>query len=327
MILAGDIGGTKTILALVDKDANNETQCIKEQTFASNDFVRFEDILDAFLTETITIDAACFGIAGPVIEQCCQLTNLPWRLDGRELQQRLKTDRVKILNDMETMAIGMLYLPEQDLIELNPNAQSNPGNKAVIAAGTGLGEAMLFWDGFQYHPIATEGGHSDFAAQSQQQDHLLGFLRKKYNGHVSYERLISGMGFGNIYDFLSENQFAQSCPAVPTEITALANKLDRNAIISRLGLAEEDLICSEVLRLFLEIYGAESGNLALKSFAQGGIYIGGGIAAKLSQAMQNGTFIESFKNKGRFSSMLNTISVKLCLNQKTPLLGAKNYYQ
>lgn len=326
MILAGDIGGTKTTLALLSKDDNGSITLQHEQTLSSADFLDFEEVLAKFLPADVNVSSACFGVAGPVIDQRCQPTNLPWQLDAADLKKNLRTDRVKLLNDLEAMALGMLCLNEKDWVELNPNAQAKTGNIAVIAAGTGLGEAILYWDGKRHHPIATEGGHCDFAAQTVQQDQLLNYLRKKYNGHVSFERLVSGMGFGNIYDFLVDGGFAPPCPAVPDCNDLNIYGCDRNAIISRLGINGEDPLCSETIRLFIELYGAEAGNLALKSFATGGVFIGGGIGPKIRGAMESGRFIEAFKAKGRFSGLLDTVSVKLSLNPRTPLMGAISYY-
>ncbi len=326
MILAGDIGGTKTVLSLLSSDSKGVITVEQEQTFQSGDYQQFDDLLAHFLPPNTPISSACFGIAGPVVEQRSQLTNLPWVLDAIELKQSLGTQKVKLLNDLEAMAIGMLHLADSDLVELNPNAKPQCGNIAVIAAGTGLGEAILYWNGLQHLPIATEGGHCDFAAQTIQQDMLLNFLRKKYNGHVSYERIISGIGFSNLYDFLLDYNYAPPCPAVPADNTGIPSDPDRNAVISRLGINGEDPLCSEAVRLFVELYGAEAGNLALKSFATGGIYIGGGISPKIRPVLENGNFLKAFKAKGRFHSFLDKIPVKLSLNQRTPLIGAINYF-
>ncbi|CCE22396.1 glucokinase [Methylotuvimicrobium alcaliphilum] len=326
MILAGDIGGTKTTLALLSKNEHGLITLQQEQTFSSVEFPEFDEVLDKFLPAGVKVDSACFGVAGPVIEQRCEPTNLPWQLDAKALKKTLRTDRVRLLNDLEAMALGMLCLDEKDWVELNPNAKSQAGNMAVIAAGTGLGEAILYWDGARHHPIATEGGHCDFAAQTVQQDQLSNFLRKKYNGHVSFERLVSGMGFGNIYDFLVENRFAPACPAVPDCAYPSVYGCDRNAIISRLGINGEDPLCTETIRIFIELYGAEAGNLALKSFATGGVFIGGGIGPKIRSVLESGKFIEAFKAKGRFSGFLDTVSVKLSLNPRTPLMGAISYF-
>lgn len=323
MILAGDIGGTKTVLTLAQKQADGALTEIREQTFKSQDFSHFEDLLNAFLQAGDAIESACFGIAGPVVNQRCQTTNLPWMIDGKVLQIRLGTTRVKLLNDLEAMALGMLKLPAEDLLELNPNAVQQTGNSAVIAAGTGLGEAILYWDGESHHPVATEGGHTDFAPQTDQQIALLHYLRGIYPDHVSYERLVSGIGFSHLYDFLLTQNIAPACGQVPDRSDA-AN--DRNAVISQLGVSQKDPLCAAAVALFVDIYGAEAGNLALKSLAIGGIYIGGGIAPKILPVIQQGRFMQTFKAKGRFDNLLDQISVKVALNPRTPLLGALHYY-
>jgi glucokinase len=322
VILAGDIGGTKTVLSILSKDSNGSLMCLQEQTYSSQQFPEFKDILTAFLPADVNIKSACFGVAGPVVNQRCQTTNLPWLLDAEELKIKLNTSKVKLLNDLEAMALGMLYLPEHDLLELNPDAEVQAGNIAVIAAGTGLGEAILYWDGNKHHPMATEGGHSDLAANNTQQDLLLAYLRKSYPDHVSCERILSGIGFSHLYDFLCDQGFAPPCPNVPDT----NSDIDRNAVISRLGVTGEDSLCAEAVRLFVELYGAETGNLALKSLATGGIFIGGGIAPKILSAMQDGKFMHAFKAKGRFFPLLEKIPVKLSLNPRTPLIGAINYF-
>ena len=325
MILAGDIGGTKTVLSLLAKDKNGIPISQKEQTFTSLAYPEFADILKEFLPDDVLITSACFGVAGPVVNQRCQTTNLPWLLDAEVLKKSLGTERVKLLNDLEAMALGMLYLSETDLLELNPNAQTQVGNIAVIAAGTGLGEAILYWDGNRYHPMGTEGGHCDFAPQTEQQDSLLSYMRNQFPDHVSCERLISGIGFSHLYDFLLEHDFATACMAVP-EVSDHEAGIDRNATISRLGVSGEDALCTEAVRLFVDLYGAEAGNLALKALAIGGVFIGGGIAPKILPMMQDGRFMSAFKAKGRFSGLLDKVSVKLSLNPRTPLIGAINYF-
>lgn len=326
MILAGDIGGTKTQLALFDYDNQGKLQTAQEQIFTSADFNELYEILSLFLPSNTKIDSACFGIAGPIVNQRCQTTNLPWVIEAKKLQEQLGTPKIKLLNDLEAMAIGMLNCPSEDMIELNPEVVKQEGNIAVIAAGTGLGEAILYWDGNKHHPIATEGGHCDFSPQTPQHDLLHAYLRKIFIDHVSWERILSGNGFGYLYDFLVASGMGSACPVVPPAGNLTENKSDRNAIISQLGLSNEDPLCSEVVRLFVELYGAEAGNLALKSFSTGGVFIGGGIAPKIQSAMESGHFIKSFTDKGRFKPFLNKMSVKICTNQKAPLLGAAHYY-
>ena len=324
MILAGDIGGTKTVLALFQKDNHGAMACIQEQTFASQEYLVFEQILDNFLPRGSAVDSACFGIAGPVVDQRCQMTNLSWCVDAATLKIKLGTDKVKLLNDLEAMAIGMLHLPDDELVELNPNAADQSGNIAVIAAGTGLGEAILYWDGTKHHPMATEGGHCDFAPQNEQHDKLLAYLRKRYPGHVSWERIVSGAGFGQLYDFLCDQGHAPPCTAVPGSDSD--SDIDRNAVISKLGVNGEDPLCAEAVRLFVELYGAEAGNLALKSLALGGVFVGGGIAPKILPALQTGLFFQALTAKGRYMNLLDKISVKVSVNPRTPLIGALHYF-
>jgi len=220
----------------------------------------------------------------------------------------------------------MLNSPATDLVELNPNAQTKNGNIAVIAAGTGLGEAILYWDGKQHHPIATEGGHTDFAPQTAQQDRFLTYLRKQFNDHVSWERVLSGVGFTYLYDFLLDIDFGPASPAVPSANDTGPNASDRNAIISRLGINNEDPVCVEAVRLFTELYAAEAGNLALQCLATGGVYIGGGIGPKIRPALESENFLRAFTAKGRFEPLLKQIPIKLSLNPNTPLIGAANYF-
>lgn len=325
-ILAGDIGGTKTVLALVEWRADGSHAIVREQTLASTEYERFEDVLTVFLQDHPPLDAACFGLAGAVVGQRCHTTNLPWLVDGAQISSGFGIPRVHLLNDLEAMALGMLHLDPAQLVELNPRAQPCTGHRAVIAAGTGLGEAILFWDGDRHRPMATEGGHSDFSPQSEVHVRLLAHLHAIFPDHVSWERLLSGMGFSHLYDFLSNSGFAPPCPAIPASGDGRAG-IDRNALISRLGVEGEDALCVEAVRLFAELYGAEAGNLALKAFATGGVYIGGGIAAKIRPVLQSGDFMRAFAAKGRFQSLLSTVSVKLALEPRTPLIGAMHFFR
>ena len=322
MILAGDIGGTKTVLSLLTKDKSGQLICQKEQVFYSQNFLGFNDILDDFLPQDCLIKSACFGVAGPIINQRCQTTNLPWLIEAEVLKTRFLGAQIKLINDLEAMALGMLHLSDDELLELNPNAETQAGNIAVIAPGTGLGQALLFWDGHSHQSIATEGGHTDFAPVNNRQDLLLEYLRNLYPDHVSYERILSGIGFSHLYDFICVKKIAQ--PSIL--VTQLSDAVDRNAIISQLGVEGTDKACIETLKLFVEILGAETGNLTLKSLATGGVFIGGGICPNIITALQNRTFIESFKAKGRFNALLDKVSIKLSLNPRTPLLGAIKYF-
>jgi glucokinase len=325
MILAGDIGGTKTVLALAERRADGFLHIVREESYASGEYQTFDEILELFLGTGHGLTSACFGVAGPVVNQRCVTTNLPWILDAEELKLRLRTERVRLLNDLEAMALGMLHLEARDFVDLNPGAEPQTGNIAVIAAGTGLGQALLYWDGEKHHPIATEGGHCDFAPQTEQQVGLLAYLQHLYPEHVSWERVVSGMGFGHLYDFLEASGFGPACAAIP-KAAETPPGIDRNALISRLGVAGEDALCEETVRMFAELYGAEAGNLALKGFATGGVFIGGGIGPKIRPVLEAGGFMHGFTTKGRFQPLLSKIPVKLALNPRSPILGAIHYF-
>jgi len=324
MILAGDIGGTKTNLALFERDEKTLKLTFEHQ-FASQAYSSFNDVLSEFirLSGNRSMDAVCLGIAGPIIDEQCRTTNLPWQISAAELKKLLNTPNVRLLNDLEATAYGMLYLDEEEFVDLNPNALTSTGNRAVIAAGTGLGEAMLFFDGKGYQPNGCEGGHCDFAPLTPQQDDLLRWLRVRFSDHVSYERILSGPGVSALYDFLLESNFAPP----PSQMSALSNTDDRSAHISQCALEDNDPLCTETLRLFSEIYGAETGNLALKTMSLGGVYLGGGIAPKILPFLQAYTFMNAFIGKGRFKPMLQNMSVKVSLNPQTALLGAAYFAQ
>lgn len=322
MILAGDIGGTKTSLALFDIQDNN-LKLYAQHQYVSQDYGSFSDVIRQFINSypNATITSASFGIAGPIINERCLTTNLPWDITAHDLRELLHIQSVYLLNDLEATAYGMLYLKSDEWIDLNPNTTIIKGNYAVIAAGTGLGEAMLYFDGKAYHPIASEGGHCDFAPLTPQQDKLLLWLRQRYPGHVSLERILSGPGISTLYDFLLESGFAKESDFLKN----ISESDDKSARISEGALLHNDPLCVETLRLFCEIYGAETGNLALKTLSIGGVYIGGGIAPKILPFLQTDTFINAFIRKGRFEPMLRNISLKVSLNPETALLGAAHF--
>jgi glucokinase len=323
MILAGDIGGTKTVVALCEQKSG-QLQVVRDATFKSQEHASLEEILLLFLGQgpRPTLRAGCFGVAGAVIEGRCRTTNLPWELDERVLAPAIGAPRVKLLNDLEAAAFGMLFLRPDELCVLNPGVQPRrKGNVAVIAAGTGLGEAMLYWDGQRHHPMASEGGHADFAPQNDQEVELLRYLWGKLGGHCSYERVLSGPGFHNIYRFLRDRGYYP-------EPAWLADRLktgDPSAIISQVGLAGEDPLCVATLNLFSLLYGSEAGNLALKCVSVGGVFVGGGIAPKMLSILQNGSFLRGFTNKGRFSELVKSMQVSVALNPRAPLLGAAHF--
>ena len=320
MILAGDIGGTKTVIGLFEQ-AGDRMQAVREETFPSKSHASLEAILNRFLGggSRPALRSVCFGVAGPVIEGKSKTTNLPWELDELTLGKALQVPRVKLLNDLEAAAYGMLHLDPTDLCVLQPGLKRQ-GNIAVIAAGTGLGQAILYWDGEHHHPIASEGGHADFAPHTESEMELLIYLRREF-GHVSCERLLSGPGLFNIYRFLRDSGYATE----PEWLRQRIAQGDPGAVISQIGLAGEHPLCTKALDLFSSIYGGEAGNLALKALAVGGVYVAGGIAPKILPRLQDGTFVHAFTDKGRLSDLMQSIEVKVALNPRAPLIGAAHF--
>ncbi len=324
MILAGDIGGTKTVIALFD-NSTSELKPVRDAVFPSQEHGSLEDILGRFLAAgpAVALQAGCFGVAGAIIEGKCKVTNLPWSLDEVELARAIKAPRVKLLNDLEAAAFGMLYLRPDELAPLNPDAQPRrAGNVAVIAAGTGLGEAMLYWDGRHHHPLASEGGHCDFAARNEEEIELFRYLREKFREHVSYERILSGPGFTNVFCYLRDSGRFPESEALKQR---LAGGADLNVAVTQLGLVGEDPLCTHAVDLWCRIYGAEAGNLALKCVAVGGVFVGGGIAPKVVSALRRGPFLDGFTDKGRFRGLMESLDVSVALNPRAPLIGAAQY--
>jgi glucokinase len=321
MILAGDIGGTKTLLAIFDGQ-----RCVAKHRFESANYETFQQLLTEFLAliQSVTIDAACIGVAGPIVNGDCETTNLPWKLTRQEIGTQLNTKNVKLLNDLEAAAWGILALPESDFVALNPKAETQIGNCAVLAAGTGLGEAIIFHDGEQYHVIAMEGGHTDFAPTDAQQIELLSFMQSRYPEHVSYERLVSGVGIEAIFDFLKQTDDYVVSADLETQLQNVDNIA---AVIGAKAVENSDELCAATLQLFAKIYGAEAGNLALKCLPYGGVYLAGGIAAKCLPVLQNGAFLEGFLAKGRYRGALEKIAVKVCIQPEVGLLGALHFGQ
>jgi glucokinase len=319
LILAGDIGGTKTILALFEHTASGLRQ-VRDAVFRSADYRSFDDVVTVFLgADTGALNAACFGVAGPVIAGRAQITNLPWTLDEAALAKRTSAARVKLLNDLAATAYGSIFLHDDERSVLNPGAAPRPtGHIAVIAAGTGLGEALLYHDGTHYHPIASEGGHADFAPRTDEEIELLRYLRARFKGHVSYERVLSGPGVYNIYCFLRDTRYAPE----PAWLAEQLGGGDPSATIAENGLSGADPLCVKTLDLFADIYGAEAGNLALKCLALGGVFVAGGIAPKILPVLRNGSFMRGFTDKGRFATLVERLAVNVSLNPRTALLGA-----
>ncbi|MBI5346178.1 MAG: glucokinase [Chlamydiae bacterium] len=323
MYLVGDAGGTKTHIALID-DGRKGFKILSEKVVKSPDYSTLSMVIREFLIENNIKDIkqACFDIAGPVKEGKCVATNLPWVVDSKELAKECSIKEVYLLNDLEASAYGTLHLTESDFFTLHQGIPNQKGNKALIAAGTGLGEAGLFFDGKNYRPFATEGGHADFAPHDELEMKFFYYLQKKL-GHVSFERVVSGPGLYAMYRFLVD---IKEEPYIETFEQELM-KGDPSAIIAERGLKNEVRGCSKALEWFSTLYGAEAGNLALKFLAIGGVYIAGGIAPKILDKLKEGHFMRGFFDKGRFATLLATIPVKVILNENLPLLGCFVYIQ
>lgn len=315
MFLAGDIGGTKTHLALFDKDLQHP---IEDKKFPSKEFKSLTEIVDLFLKGKKQVKKACFGIAGPIQNGMCKATNLPWVITTDDLAQVLHTPSIALINDLEANAWGIRTLSEEDFVVLNKGKEQPKSHQALISAGTGLGEAGLFYDGKEHIPFACEGGHCDFAPTNDEEVLLWSYLRKKFD-HVSFERVLSGPGFVNIYKFIVETKILE-----PSDPKAMKEEFLAKTITEK-ALDKSCPACVKTLDWFISFYGAEAGNLALKFLSLGGLYIGGGIAPKIIERMKDSIFVKSFTNKGRFSDLLSSIPVKVVLNPLTALFGSAYY--
>jgi glucokinase len=316
-LLAGDVGGTKTVLALVDPGAGAFV-VERQATLRSRDFPTFEAAVASFLSDgpPVRIEAACFGVAGPVVNGRATTTNLPWQLDEERLAAAIPAGRVRLLNDLVAMGEGMLALPAASFQTIHAGVARH-GTMALIAAGTGLGEAALHWDGTRHVVLNSEGGHADFAPRTDLEVELLRFLRKDF-GRVSYERVLSGPGLFNIYRFLRANGGAPE----PRWLRNRIESGDPSAVVSEVGLAGEHPLCIQALEVFTSIYAAEAGNLALRVLAVGGVVIGGGIGPKIRAKLADDTFRRAFCDKGRLSTLTCSIPVRLALEPNAPLFGA-----
>lgn len=313
--LAGDIGGTKTRLAIVTVNGN-QVSIEREVSYPSQDYAKFETLLGEFLAGGDIPRAAAFGVAGPVQGRVVQTTNLPWTINADALQRQFGFAQCSLLNDLEATACGLAALGEEDLLTLQAGAVDAIGNLAVIAAGTGLGEAGLFWDGSRHQPFASEGGHASFAPSNTLEFALLRHLQQSYQ-HVSWERVVSGMGLRDLHEFLCQYRHTPAPDWLVEEMRAG----DAGAAISRAALHGRDEICLETLTWFVRLYGAEAGNLALKIMSRGGLYLGGGIAPKILSLLQSGAFLEAFLDKGRMRPLLEAMPVKVILNDRAALYG------
>jgi len=317
MILAGDIGGTNARLAFFDAN-NGRLKLVSEAEFPSRQYPGLEEIVSTFMhAEPEGVDAACFGIAGPVRNGRAQVSNLPWVVESARLARELKLDATFLINDLEANAWGIGALEEADLLTINPGTGNGSGNQAVIAAGTGLGEAGLFWDGRKHNVFACEGGHADFGPRTDLELELLRFLMASF-GRVSYERVLSGPGLVNIYHFLRETGHGEEPKWLAEQIAAG----DPAPVISQAAMDGTCALCEQALDIFVSIYGAEAGNLALKLLATGGVFVSGGIAPKIFPKLNSKIFLDAFVDKGRMRPLLEAMPVNVVVNQNTGLLGA-----
>jgi glucokinase len=319
MILAGDVGGTKVHLALYDF-INGKLEYSRDERYPAKEYTGLEEIVREFLSAD-KVTAACFGVPGPVRDGRLRLTNLPWTLDSRELSVSLGINHVFLINDLEANGYGVAELAADQIYTLSEGDASQIGNRALLAAGTGLGEGLLIWNGHSHTPYPSEGGHTDFAPRNEDEIDLLRFLKQKYNGRISYERVISGMGLTNVYEFLREVRGLDE----PAWLAERIASEDPNAVITELALAAKSEICEKTLDMFVSAYGSEAGNLALKLLSVGGVYIGGGIAPHILEKLKDGTFMKAFTDKGRLSQLLINMPVRIILESRAALMGAAAY--
>lgn len=314
-LLAGDVGGTKTVLALV-KDGALE----RREVFPSAQFPDLSTLVARFLGDDKgRIARACFGVAGPVLDDVCQATNLPWRIEARGLERDLQLQRVSLVNDFHALAIGITELPAGDFAVLHEAPSDPRGPWVLLGAGTGLGEAVIVKGPVGYEVVASEGGHTEFGPRNDLEVDLLRFLWARHE-RVSYERIVSGPGLVSLYEFFRAREPEKASATVDAQLAA--DPANRAARISGHALAGDDALCGKALELFVSIYGAEAGNLALKVVARGGVYVGGGIAPKILPRLLDGVFERSFLDKGRLSPILQRTPVKVVKNPDAGLVGA-----
>jgi glucokinase len=323
MILAGDVGGTKVHLALYGFTEGRLAH-VRDEKFPSGQYAGLEVVVREFLSRDGAkpeITAACFGVPGPVRDGRLKVTNLPWELDSRVLSRDLGIEHVYLINDLEANGYGIPELAADQVYTLSDGDKSAVGNAALIAAGTGLGEAILVWDGKHHMPMASEGGHSDFAARNEMEIDLLRYLQRTLHGRVSWERVVSGIGLKNIYSFLRDDKGLEE----PRWLRERMQTEDPNAVIGELGEAGASELCAKTLDMFISAYGAEAGNLGLKVLSVGGVYLGGGIAPKILKSLGDGRFMKAFTDKGRLSNVLEAAPVRVILDSRAALLGAAAY--
>lgn len=315
MLLVGDIGGTKTALALMSQEVGVKRP-LREATFPSNEFESLEAIIRQF-SQGEELNGAVFGVAGPVVQGRAQITNLPWVIDAASLQAAFGLAQVRLLNDLESIAYAVPYLADDEVAVLNEGVADPTGAMGIVAPGTGLGEAFLTWNGRSYQAHPTEGGHTSFGPNNLLELDLLAYLLPRF-GHVSYERVCCGLGIPNLYAFLRDTGRFEE----PYWLKEELESGNPTPIIVNNALAGKSAICTAVLDLFVEILGSEAGNLALKVLGTGGIYLGGGIPPRILPHLQKPGFMEAFKRHGRFAEMLARVPVKVILDPKAALHGA-----
>jgi glucokinase len=317
VILAGDIGGTNARLALFEA-RDGHLQQVTETVYPSRQHSGLDEIVAKFAAlDKNKPEAACFGIAGPVVNGRSETSNLPWVVESAQLAEVLRLPQVRLINDLEANAWGIATLQPDDLVNLNLIQGQPRGNQAVVSAGTGLGEAGLYWDGNQHHVFACEGGHVDFAPRNEMEVELLQYLVARF-GHVSYERILAGPGLVNVFGFLRDSGRGRPEPWLLEEM----NTSDPAAAISRAAMQDKCDLCVQALDLFVSIYGAEAGNMALKVMAIGGVFLGGGIAPKILSKLKGPLFMDAFRSKGRLQKVMDAIPVRVITNDKTALRGA-----
>ena len=317
MILAGDIGGTNARLAYFQPQ-NGHLRLVSERTFPSREHSELGEIVVQFLDDSgAHPDAACFGIAGPVRNGRVETSNLPWVIEQSRLAKQIYLPATLLINDLEASAWGIGALDAGDLVSLNRVTGPAIGNQGVIAPGTGLGEAGLFWDGHRHQVFACEGGHTDFGPQGDLQIELLRFLKARF-GHVSYERILSGPGLVNVYEFLRDEGHGKESD----EFAVILKNSDPAAAISRAALDGTHPLAEKALDLWISVYGAEAGNLALKVMATGGLFLAGGISPKVLAKLTGPLFMQSFVDKGRLRPLMEAVPVHVVTNEKAGLLGA-----
>lgn len=317
LVLAGDVGGTKTAVALIEVGPRR-LKVQRARRYASSEHGSLEEILEAFLRgERRRPRAAGFGVAGPVVQGRARVTKLPWTIEARRLARRTRIEIVALVNDFVAAALGLPYLTRRQFALLAQGEAEPGGPIALLGAGTGLGQAALMAVRGRYEPLASEGGHADFGPRTPLEDRLLRFLRRKH-GRVDRDRILSGGGLASIYDFL---RVTRKTPQNPKVLRAFQTE-DRAAVVSRFALANQDALCQQALRLFVSIYGSEAGNLALQYRATGGVYVVGGIAPKILPALLSGEFLEAFRDKPPLEALLRKVPIKIVLEPRLPLFGA-----